>query len=99
MARWEIGKITNLSGAKQWCGCYYMCELGRKAKDVEDRLRQAILNSEMSRYRMSQITGVDRAVLSSFMDCKRTLTLATAARLTGVLGTELSMNNKNTKGG
>ena len=76
-----------------------MCEMGRKARDIEDQLRQAILGSDMSRYRMSQISGVDQAVLSNFVNCKRTMTLVTAAKLAGVLGMELSVNNKNNKAG
>lgn len=75
-----------------------MCEMGRKARDIEDQLRQAILDSDLSRYRMSQITGVDQAVLSNFVNCKRTITLTTAAKLVDVLGLELSANDKNNKG-
>ena len=75
-----------------------MCEMGRKVRDIEDQLRRAILGSETSRYRMSQISGVDQAALSNFANCKRTIMLATAARLAGVLGIELSVNNKNNKG-
>ena len=99
MAGWKKGKISNLPGAEQRCGCYTMCEMGRKAEKIEDQLRQAILGSEMSRYRMSQISGVDQAVLSNFVNCKRTITLVTAAKLAGVLGMELSVNNKNNKAG
>ena len=93
------GRIKNLSGAKQRSGCYTMCEMGRKVRDIEDQLRQAILGSEMSRYRMAQISGVDQAVLSNFVNCKRTITLVTAAKLAGVLGMELSANDKNNKAG
>ena len=99
MAGWEKGKISNLSGAEQRCGCYTMCEMGRKAREIEDQLRQAILGGDMSRYRMLQITGVDQVALSNFVNCKRTIMLATAARLAGVLGMELSVNNKNNKSG
>jgi hypothetical protein len=99
MVDWKKRKIANLSGAKQRCGCYTMCEMGRKAKNIADQLRQAILGSEMSRYRISHISGVDQAVLSNFVNCKRTITLVTAAKLAGVLGMELSVNNKNNKAG
>ena len=34
---------------------------------VSDQLRAAIKASAMSRYRISQLTGVDQAVLSKFM--------------------------------
>jgi len=70
----------------------------RKAKDIEEQLRQEILDSDMSRYRLSQITGVDQAVLSNFVNGKRTITLATAAKLAEALGLELSANNKDKKG-
>jgi len=85
MTGWKKGKISNLPGAEQRCGCYTMCEMGRKAGKIEDQLRQVILGGEMSQYRMLQITGVDQAVLTNFVNCNRIIMLATVARLAGVL--------------
>jgi plasmid maintenance system antidote protein VapI len=59
----------------------------KKAKcDFEEQFRQAILHSGYSRYRLSHLTGVSQAALSNFVKKKRSLTLATAARLADVLG-------------
>lgn len=57
--------------------------------DIEEQLRQSILKSEMSRYRLAQITGVAEAVLSNFVNRKRSLTLTTAVKLAKVLRLEL----------
>jgi len=68
--------------------------MGRKAKDIEGQLRRAILKSEMSRYRLSKLTGVSDGVLSNFVNGKRTVTLTTAAKLAKALGLELSGKDK-----
>ncbi|MDD5050967.1 MAG: helix-turn-helix transcriptional regulator [Candidatus Pacebacteria bacterium] len=59
------------------------------SKDIEQKLRAAIVKSEMSRYRISQLSGVGQAQLSLFVNRKRTLTLPAAAKLAKVLGLEL----------
>ena len=63
--------------------------MGRKPVDIEQQLRRAILKSGMSRYRLCQLTGVDKAVLSNFMNRTRSLTLMTAAKLAKALRLEL----------
>ncbi len=65
-----------------------------KSKDIEAQLRQAILQSDMSRYRLSQVTGVDNAVLSNFVNRKRSLTMTTAAKLAKALDLELRPRKK-----
>jgi plasmid maintenance system antidote protein VapI len=59
------------------------------SKDIEQKLRDAIIKSKMSRYRISQLSGVSEAQLSLFVNGKRTLTLPAAAKLAKVLGLEL----------
>ncbi|HBG26985.1 MAG: hypothetical protein A2Y10_15390 [Planctomycetes bacterium GWF2_41_51] len=59
------------------------------AKDIEQKLREAIMKSELSRYRISKLSGVGEAQLSLFVNGKRTLTLPVAAKLANVLGLEL----------
>lgn len=61
----------------------------RKSFDIEKQFRQAILNSEMSRYRLSQITGIAQGVLSNFVNGKRSLTLTTAVKIAKVLQLEI----------
>ena len=68
----------------------------KKTPDIEEQLRQAILDSDMSRYRISQLTGVANSVLSNFVNGHRSLTLTTAAKLAKVL--ELSLKSDKKKG-
>ncbi|MHC4476775.1 MAG: helix-turn-helix domain-containing protein [Planctomycetota bacterium] len=57
--------------------------------NIEEKLREAIIGSNMSRYRISKLSGVSQAVLSLFVNRKRTLTLKTAAKVASVLGLDL----------
>jgi len=59
------------------------------SKDIEKKLREAIIRSKMSRYRISQLSGVAEAQLSLFVNGKRTLTLTSAAKVAEVLGLDL----------
>ena len=65
-----------------------------RSKDIEEQLRQAILQSDLSRYRLSKLTGVDNAVLSNFVNCKRSLMMTTAAKLAKALGLTLKPEKK-----
>ena len=60
-----------------------------KYKDIETQLRMAIESSEMSRYKISQLSGISEASLSLFVNRKRTLTLESAAKIAQVLNLEL----------
>lgn len=60
-----------------------------KKKNIEAQLREAIKSSEMSRYKISQLSGISEASLSLFVNRKRTLTLESAAKVAEVLGLEL----------
>ena len=68
--------------------------MGKKKTDIEEQLRQAILQSGISRYRLSQLTGVANAVLSNFVNGHRSLTLTTAAKLAKALNLELRPKKK-----
>lgn len=59
-------------------------------KDIERQLRRAIVGADVSRYRLGKLAGVSHAVLSLFVNKKRTLTLTTAAKLARRLGLELA---------
>ena len=63
--------------------------MARRAPDIEEQLREAILTSGLSRYRLSKLTGVSDGVLCNFVNGHRSLTLRTAAKLTKALGLEL----------
>ena len=68
--------------------------MAKKTKDIEEQLRQAILKSEFSRYRLSRLTGVDDAVLCNFVNRKRSITMTTAAKLAKALDLELRPRKK-----
>ncbi len=65
-----------------------------KRTDIEEQLRQAIIKGDISRYRLSQLSGVDNAVLSNFVNRKRSITMTTAAKLAKVLELELRPKKK-----
>ena len=67
------------------------------SKDIEQKLRDAIISSKMSRYRISKLSGVGEAQLSLFVNGKRTLTLTSAAKAAEVLGLGLKPKNKKRK--
>ena len=58
-------------------------------QDIEKVLKKALINSKMTRYRISQISGLSEAQLSYFVNGQRSLTLPAAAKLAKVLGLEL----------
>jgi len=64
------------------------------SKDIEQKLREAIIKSKMSRYKISQLSGVGEAQLSLFVNGKRTLTLTSAAKVAKALGLELKPKKK-----
>jgi len=61
----------------------------KKQSNIESQLRKAIVDSPMSRYKISQLSGVGESPLSLFVNGKRTLTLTSAAKIAEVLGLEL----------
>ena len=65
-----------------------------KHKDIDTQLREAIEGSEMSRYKISQVSGISEASLSLFVNRKRTLTLESAAKVAEVLKLELKSTGR-----
>ena len=49
--------------------------------NIEEQLREAILNAGISRYRLAKLTGVTQGVLSQFVRARRSITLNTGAKL------------------
>jgi len=66
----------------------------KKIEGIESQLRRAIIEAKLSRHRLSQLSGVDRAQLSYFVQGKRTLTLKSAEKIAEVLGLELVSKKK-----
>ena len=62
--------------------------------NIEDQLRAAIRDSDLTRYRLAKLSGVSEGQLSRFVMDKddprhRTVTLTSAARVAKVLSLEL----------
>ena len=70
-----------------------ICGIIASMKDIEKQLKQAIMKSKMSRYRICKEAGLSESQLSYFMNKdkrkRRSLTLPAAAKLAKVLGLEL----------
>jgi plasmid maintenance system antidote protein VapI len=66
--------------------------------DIQDQLRQAILTGQITRYRLSEMTGIAQSTLSFFVKGQRSITMDTAAKLAVVLGLELTPIKSVTKG-
>jgi transcriptional regulator with XRE-family HTH domain len=60
-----------------------------KTKDIETQLRDAILKSDVSRYRLCKMSGVTNSQLSYFVHGERSLILRSAAKVAKALGLEL----------
>jgi transcriptional regulator with XRE-family HTH domain len=67
------------------------------SKDIEQKLRDAIIKSKMSRYKISQLSGVSEGQLSLFVNGKRSLTLPAAAKVAKILGLDLNPVKKKGK--
>ena len=63
--------------------------MARKRADIEDQLRRAVEESDMSLVQLAERSGVNKGILSRFLRRERSMTLGTAARLAEVLGLEL----------
>lgn len=62
--------------------------------NIEEQLRSAIAESEMSTYQISKLSGVTESQLSLFINEKRTLSFTSAAKIAETLGLELQHNPK-----
>ena len=61
---------------------------------LADRIRAAMVASGMTRYQLSQQTGIAQAVLGRFAAGQRDITLSTAAKLLPALGLELGTTKR-----
>ena len=62
----------------------------RNTGDIEEQLRDAILNCSMSRTELSQLSGVATSQLYFFVNRQRSLTMTSAAKVARALGLELT---------
>jgi len=61
-----------------------------KTTDIENQLKQAIIESGLSRYEISKLSGVAASQLCYFVNGHRTLRLDSAAKVAQVLNLELT---------
>lgn len=61
---------------------------------LPETLRQAIVSSELSQYRIAKESGVSAGVLSRFVNGERDLKLDTADKICKVLGFSLTKNDE-----
>ncbi len=72
--------------------CYTECM--SKSKSFADTIRTAIKRDGRTRYKISQDSGVNQAVIGRFVHGERDLNLRTADRLCKALGLELGPKRK-----
>jgi plasmid maintenance system antidote protein VapI len=68
-----------------------------KPKTVSERIRAAIHNSDESRYRIAQSSGIDEATLSRFINGKRKLSQDAIDTLAEYFGLELTEKRRRNK--
>lgn len=61
---------------------------------LSETLKQAIVSSELSRYRIAKESGVGAGILSRFVNGERELKLDTADKICKVLGLSLTKNEE-----
>lgn len=64
----------------------------QRMNTLTDQVRQAIEDSGLTRYAISQQTGIDQSALSRFMSGKTGLTLASLDRLAETLSLQIVVN-------
>ena len=67
--------------------------------DLAEQLRRAIAASGLTPYRIATDAGVDRAIMTRFVNGDRGLTLDTASRIADYLGLELRSKRRSAKKG
>ncbi len=70
----------------------------RSRTTLIDQIRQAVIDSEMSRYRISQLTGIDKASLSRFVHGERGLSDEAINLIGELLNLEVVVRKKKRRG-
>lgn len=70
----------------------------KKQASFIDQVRRAVEESDMSRYAIGKITGIDQAALSRFVYGERGLTMENLDRLAECLGLRVVIDKPKTKG-
>jgi plasmid maintenance system antidote protein VapI len=64
------------------------------SKEVEQQLRDAIVQSKLSYHELMRLSGVNYTIIGRFVSGQRTLTLPVASKLAKALGLELKPKEK-----
>ena len=72
----------------------YIELMPRKPRKLSDQIRQALADSEHTRYRISQETGLNEAALGKFFHGERGLSLDSLDRLAEFLGLEVVIKRR-----
>ncbi len=67
--------------------CFWV--MSSKSRKLSDQIREAMARSGMTRYRISQLTGIDQATLSRFFHGTGGLAMDKLDRLGEVLGLDV----------
>ena len=70
----------------------------RREKKLSEQIRQAIDDSELTRYRISQETGIDESALSKFYNGQRGINTDTVDKLGECLGLRIVAEKPKRKG-
>ena len=66
----------------------------RNPKKLSDQIRQAVVDSKVSRYQIWKDTGIDQSVLGKFVAGKRGISMETLDVLAEYLGLRVVMDRK-----
>ena len=69
----------------------------RNPKKLSDQIRQAVVDSKVSRYRIWKDTGIDQSVLGKFVSGERGISMETLDVLAEYLGLRIMMDRKPNK--
>ena len=78
--RWILYKLHSIG---------YHWAMPRKPRKFSDQIRQAIADSEHTRYRIAQETGINEGALGAFFHGQRGLSLNSLDKLAEYLGLEI----------
>ena len=68
--------------------------MAKKTRALVDQIRQAVLDADLTRYQISQLTGIDNASLSRFVHGERGLSEVALNSLGELLGLEIQVRKK-----
>lgn len=72
--------------------------MGKKRNKISEQVRRAVNESGLSRYRICKTGGIDQAAMSRFMSGKMEIKIGTLDALADVLGLEIVVCGKDSKG-